>query len=103
VAGVPPAYRHDELRTLQVVLIDGERTLGSATVQLLGSGAAGELKPEIFGFEAGPEETIDFAVRPNARKLLVRAIRVGSRWVDPSRTSQRAKVAIKAFRFLPGP
>jgi hypothetical protein len=87
--------------TIQITVVNGERSLGSVSVQLLTNAGAEELKSEIFGFEPGPEEMLDFEVPSASRGGLVRGMRIRFRQVDPSRRSRSAKVAVKAFRLLP--
>lgn len=95
-----PAVDFTRCRSVQVKLINGERSLGAASVELSSPTRRHELKAEIFGFEAGPEDFLSFDVPADVAGP-VNTIRLKFRLVDPSRRAHTAKVAVKAFRLLP--
>ena len=84
---------------IKMTLTSGETFPASATILLIGAEKAGELGPEIFGMNAEPEETLEFAV-PNIPDFKVKAIRVIFRH-NPMEASHSTQVAIQRFTFVP--
>ena len=97
---IDPPIDFANCRAVQLSLQSGERSLGTATMQLVGESRVATLEPGFFGMRTSPSEVLEFSVPPMPEGLRVIAIRVAFQG-NPAKRNQSARVAIEQFTLMP--